>query len=153
MLKIIIGFLIVAACTIIGANYSDIQKKKEEFFFYLGDFNARLIMNLSYKKENVKRILEEEKYALFKNIYEKGQSGRTENVFPNYLNDEQKKIVSEYFLNVGKGATKAEEDFLEYQSKIISEQLEICKFERAKNKNIGEKLGFGVGLAVFILIL
>lgn len=153
MLKIIIGFLIVAACTIIGANYSDIQKKKEEFFFYLGDFNARLIMNLSYKKENVKRILEEEKYALFKNIYEKGQSGRTENVFPNYLSDEQKKIVSEYFLNVGKGATKAEEDFLEYQGKIISEQLEICKAERAKNKNIGEKLGFGVGLAVFILIL
>ena len=106
-----------------------------------------------YKKENVKRILEEEKYALFKNIYEKGQSGRTENVFPNYLNDEQKKIVSEYFLNVGKRATKAEEDFLEYQGKIISEQLEICKSEKAKNKNIGEKLGFGVGLAVFILIL
>ena len=142
MLKMIIGFLIVAACTIIGANYSDIQKKKEEFFFYLGDFNARLIMNLSYKKENVKRILEEEKYVLFKNIYEKRQSGRTENIFPNYLSDEQKKIVSEYFLNVGKGATKAEEDF-----------FDICKSERAKNSNIGETLGFGIGLAVFILIL
>lgn len=153
MLKIVIGFLIVAACTVIGANYSDIQKKREEFFFYLSDFNARLIMNLAYKKENVKKILEEEKYLRFKEIYENKRGEQSENRFPKYLSEEQKKIVSDYFSNVGKGATKAEEEFLDYQSKIISEQLEICKAERIKNKNIGEKLGFSVGLVVFILIL
>lgn len=160
MLKIIIGLTVVALSVLIGARCSDVYKKRVEFFIMLSDLNSELKRNLAFRRENVGSIINGDKYrAAFSALYETLQNGKDSGAensamyLPSFLTDEQMKRLIDYFGEIGKNDSVAEEKYIEYNEKFISDELEQSRNELKKNKNMGEKLGLSFGLIIFVLIL
>lgn len=160
MLKAIIGTIVVILSVSIGAKCSDVYKKRVEFYMLLSDLNADLKRNLAFRRESVGNIIDNEKYrATFFDLYEALQQGKMGNkvdysaYLPAFLTDEQKQRLISYFGEIGKNDSDAEEKYIVYNEKIISDELEQCRIELKKYKNMGGKLGLSFGLIIFVLIL
>ena len=160
MLKAIIGTIVVILSVSIGAKCSDVYKKRVEFYILLSDLNADLKRNLAFRRESVCNIIGNEKYrAAFFDLYEALQQGERRNkvdysaYLPAFLTDEQKQRLISYFGEIGKNDSDAEEKYIVYNEKIISDELEQCRIELKKYKNMGGKLGLSFGLIIFVLIL
>lgn len=160
MLKAIIGAIVVILSVSIGAKCSDVYKKRVEFYMLLSDLNADLKRNLAFRRESVGNIIDNEKYrAAFFDLYEALQQGERGNkvnnsaCLPVFLTDEQKQRLISYFGEIGKNDSDAEEKYIVYNEKIISDELEQCRIELKKYKNMGGKLGLSFGLIIFVLIL
>ena len=160
MLKAIIGAIVVILSVSIGAKCSDVYKKRVEFYMLLSDLNADLKRNLAFRRESVCNIIDNEKYrATFFDLYEALQQGKRGNkvnysaCLPEFLTDEQKQRLISYFGEIGKNDSDAEEKYIVYNEKIISDELEQCRIELKKYKNMGGKLGLSFGLIIFVLIL
>lgn len=156
-MKIIVGLCTIVLSTLIGANFSKTGKKRLTFFSALRDLNSDLLINLLYKRESAAKIICDGKYDdEIKRAYESasrsGENGFSENTL-DFLDEDSKTYVFEYFRNIGKRDLKGEEEFLSYNAKKIQARLNDVESERKKNKNLGEKLGFMLGLTVFILII
>ena len=160
MLKIAIGLTVVALSVLIGARCSDVYKKRVEFYTLLSDLNADLKRNLAFRRESVGNVISSEKYrsafgALYEALqHEKDNGGiKAADYLPTFLSDAQKERVISYFEEVGKNDLVAEEKYIEYNEKIISDELEQSRNDLKKYKNMGEKLGLSFGLIIFVLIL
>lgn len=160
MLKAIIGTIVVILSVSIGAKCSDVYKKRVEFYMLLSDLNTDLKRNLAFRRESVGNIIDNEKYrAAFFDLYEALQQGERGNkvdyyaCLPAFLTDEQKQRLISYFGEIGKNDSDAEEKYIVYNEKIISDELEQCRIELKKYKNMGGKLGLSFGLIIFVLIL
>ena len=156
MLKAIIGAIVVILSVSIGAKCSDVYKKRVEFYMLLSDLNADLKRNLAFRRESVCDIIDNEKYrATFFDLYEALQQGERGNKvdYSACLTDEQKQRLISYFGEIGKNDSDAEEKYIVYNEKIISDELEQCRIELKKYKNMGGKLGLSFGLIIFVLIL
>ena len=160
MLKAIIGAMVVILSVSIGAKCSDVYKKRVEFYVLLSDLNTDLKRNLSFRRESVCNIIDNERYrAAFFDLYEALQQGERRNkvdysaYLPAFLTDEQKLRLISYFGEIGKNDSDAEEKYIVYNEKMISDELEQCRIELKKYKNMGGKLGLSFGLIIFVLIL
>lgn len=156
-MKIIVGICAIVLSTLIGSNFSKRGRKRLSFFSALSDLNSDLLINLLYRRESAAKIICEGKYSdEIKRAYEsasRSNEAKFSENFLDYLDDDSKIYVYEYFRNVGKRDLKGEEEFLSYNAKKIQARLNEVENENKKYKNLGEKLGFMLGLTVFILII
>ena len=119
MLKAIIGTIVVILSVSIGVKCSDVYKKRVEFYMLLSDLNADLKRNLAFRRESVGNIIDHEKYRA-----QQGERGNKVNYsacLPAFLTDEQKQRLISYFGEIGKNDSDAEEKYIVYNEKIISD--------------------------------
>ena len=73
--------------------------------------------------------------------------------YPLWANEEDKQFIDDYFTNLGKGNTDAEMENILYFEELIKEKLKKITDKSSRFSNLGQKLGFAVGMAIFIIIL
>ena len=156
MLKIIVGITITAITTFIGKKLSDKFVYRDKFFAALISFNNRLISNLSYKKEELPVFIKNDfGFDDFNSTVSSLNFGLSDLglSFPDYLKKDDVKISRDYFIAIGKQSNFAETKYLRSMDRVFSEIKEKTAIQAEKSKSLGIKLGFSLGVIVFIIIL
>ncbi len=158
MIKVIIGIIITALSTFIGKKYTDRYLRRFSFFKAVGDFNSDLIRDLKFKKDGLVYALEKEylcsDFNSFAKKYAKAiKSGDEMPELPDYLTVAEKNDLKDYFCKLGKYSATSEADYLSVMREEISKKCEELDAESKKNSKLGGKLGFILGVAVFVIII
>ena len=160
MVRLFIGFISIFACSIIGKEITDKFRLKANYYERVREFNLKLKQNLLYrcdsllnlvdyrtKNEHFNQTLQSYKLYLF-------TQGNIDDLYmPQFLDEEDRQNLLSYFLQIGKGNTISELEFIEYFDGELIEKLSKIRDKSNKFSNLGQKLGFSFGLGIFILIL
>lgn len=155
-MTIICGALILLLCTYLGYIFSRKYALKSDFYTSFNDFNEKIKNEVRFTQGSVLYVL-------------KGYEGKTDDFFsiirlrlnnksveklkPKYLNDSEWRFLIAYCDEVGTGDRNSQIVFLESIDATVKNSLKKANEERVKYKNLCVKLGFLVGLMVFIIIL
>ena len=157
MIKYLLGLIIAAASTITGKRSTDRYKKRYEFFNSLSSFNSDVIRDMAYKKNGILSLMQKsygnapfDEYLakIEKSIRE--ETGLPE--VPYFLEREDGEFVSGYFSEIGKFSSASETDFLAAAREELAARTEERREKAKKYSSLGAKLGFAVGMTVFIII-
>lgn len=153
-MKLVFGIVAVAALTLLGKCFSEKYKRKSEFFESLYYFNRDLSSNISYKKDSLS-VLTKKKYAsedfnrVLNNAFESDEFCE----LPRYLSNGEIDFLREYFNSIGKNTTCGEVEYIEHADVIIKSYRDETKKFEVKYSPLYVKLGFSLGLTVFILMI
>lgn len=163
MTKFFLGVAIVAFTTFCGYFLARKYRQRKMFFTQLQTFNERFLNEITYYRRPLTDFLNHYTYKgefqLFLRyyLYAVGQNTNTHNrmQFPecSFLTTEEKNVVEDYFLMLGKGDSVSQKTYFS----AINEQILRLKNEAvATHKKYGDlyiKLGFLCGLFLLILML
>lgn len=153
ILKILVGVLSLYA----SYKIAKIQavKLKEVYYFWDSVCIAcdMLINDLSYKKREVKAVLNvdypSETFAYIMRDYLFGK----EIVLPNFLSDENKIKVESFILSIGKSDSETQKNsIISYKNEFIKIKEE-SKIIFSKKYQITIKIGLLVGLMLFVMVM
>ena len=155
-MKIFLGILVILFSTFIGYILSKKYTKLKNFYCNFDNFNKMLKTEIAFSQKTLKEIIDE-KYSInndflfsFK-LYLENKENFCLNI--NYLSSDEKAFLLEYFENIGKTEKGSQLEFLkkaeERLSTFYKNAIELDK----KYKTLYIKLGFLIGLIIFILII
>ena len=155
-MKIFLGILVIIFSTFIGYILSKKYTKLKSFYCNFDNFNKMLKTEIAFSQKTLKEIIDE-KYSInndflnnFK-LYLENKENFCLNI--NYLSSDEKAFLLEYFENIGKTEKGSQLEFLkkaeERLSTFYKNAIELDK----KYKTLYIKLGFLIGLIIFILII
>ena len=152
IVKLLIGALSVVLCLIIAKNKAEYIKERYYYFNSLVNSCDLIKTDLLYKKRSIREILsvnfQSSDFLQTLNAY-----FEDEKWFPSYLTNEELVLVTEYFSVLGKGDTTSQinalTSFKEEFSKIAIEK----KKEFEKSYKVTLKVGFSIGIMLFILVI
>ena len=155
-MKIFLGILVIIFSTFIGYVLSKKYTKLKNFYCNFDNFNKMLKTEIAFSQKTLKEIIAE-KYSInndflysFK-LYLENKENFCLNI--NYLSSDEKAFLLEYFENIGKTEKGSQLEFLkkaeERLSTFYKNAIELDK----KYKTLYIKLGFLIGLIIFILII
>lgn len=155
-MKIFLGILVIIFSTFIGYILSKKYTKLKNFYCNFDNFNKMLKTEIAFSQKTLKEIIDE-KYSInndflysFK-LYLENKENFCLNI--NYLSSDEKAFLLEYFENIGKTEKGSQLEFLkkaeERLSTFYKNAIELDK----KYKTLYIKLGFLIGLIIFILII
>ncbi len=151
-MNIILGFLLFLASLIVGVILSRKYSKRTTLFSEFCAFNQVLISEVEFSQNTLKSIVEKVPdgnfIVLIREYFYNKKLSKIE-----YLNDEEIDLVLTYFNNIG-GQDKHSQ--LQYLKKIdidINKRLVCCKNEMKKYKTLYIKIGFLIGIVLFVLVL
>ena len=160
MVKIFLGGIIILSCTLFGKKYTSQYYLKLKYFECLAELNLQLKQNLMFKHDNLLNILYSPPYSSDFNttldsfkLYKSNNLIAIDLYFPYWANDDDKQFITNYFLSLGKGNRDSEMENIIYYENIISEKLKKISDKSSKFSSLGQKLGFAVGMAIFVIIL
>ncbi len=162
-MNIILGFIALAACTFVGYLYSTKYSSKKNFYQSFVFFNSRLLSEVSFAKKPIIAILAEKDdkndnfYNILKERFKNNEmTNSTQNEYLEklkFLSQDEKNVVYEYLGNIGGSDRASQLLYLQTVEKQIKERLLESTEEEKKYKSLYVKMGFLIGLAVFIIIL
>lgn len=160
MVKFILGCFAVVVCTFLGKKFTDKYLQKLLYYESLQSFNLNLKSNLRFKRDSILNLLDNEykckDFCLTLQSFKTCvfTDGKFSDVFfPDWFDLEDLNFLTEYLLNLGKGNSSSEKEFIDAYQILIDEKLVKIKDNNCKFSKLGKRLGFSVGMAVFILIL
>ena len=152
IVKLSIGVLCVILCLLVAKNRANYIKDKYYYFSSLVNSCELIKSDLIYKKRSIKEILSVDFQSLDFNQTIKSYFNSDE-FFPKYLNIEEKVLVKDYFKALGKGDTNSQ---LSIISSFKEEFLKIAsdsKREFDKSYKVTIKVGFSIGIMLFVLVI
>ena len=158
MLRIIIGISVTALSTFIGKKYTDKYCKRYSFLKALCDFNSALLRDVKFKKNGILDVLGDDfgnkDFDVFIHEYKLAmESGSNLPTLPDYLDDKDKEEIDGYFIKIGKSSSVSEYNFLLLKREEFAERCSELKIESQKYSSLGTRLGFILGVTVFIIII
>ena len=72
---------------------------------------------------------------------------------PSWVNDDDVYFILNYFDTIGFYSVDAEVENIRIQEELINEKLSKIADKSNKYSNLGQKIGFSLGMAIFIIIL
>ena len=160
MVKLFIGAIIIISCTAFGKRYTLKYSQSVKFYECLARFNLQLKQNLMFRHDNLLNLLDfttaNQDFRATLNSFKcfKANTLNTLDLyFPLWANEEDKQFLTDYFISLGKGNADAEMENILYFEEQIKEKLKKIEDKSSKFSNLGQKLGFAVGMAIFIIIL
>ena len=160
MVKVFVGVIFIAISTVLGKKITSKYLLKLKYYESLKRFNLHLKQNLMYKRDNLLDLLnfscENQEFlatiSSFKlNLY--SETSRDEVYLPYWVDEEDKRFLNDYFNSLGKNNLDAEVEFVSAEQVIIDEKVKIIADNSSRFSNLGQKLGFSLGMVVFIIIL
>ena len=164
MLKFIVGIALIAFTTFCGYLLSGKYRKRKAFFRQLRGFNDRFINEISYFRRPIEEfvaaylydgdfalLLKSYFYRLKSNVSQDKTVLELSNV--TFLSEEERHLVEEYFLMLGKGDSLSQRN---YFSSVREKLVKIENETELQAKKYGDlyiKIGFLCGLLFLILIV
>ena len=151
-MKIIIGFLVVIICTVLGNVFCEKYRIKKQFFVDFDLFNAKLKNEIMFSHDTLWGVSTsindgEFKKTLF-TFLEKGQVIKIK-CFDNNEQD----FLESYLKNLGNCDGKTQLNYINSIEGRIKEYLSISISNELKFKSLYLKLGLLTGLIIFILFI
>ncbi len=164
MIKFFLGIAIVAFTSFCGYLLAKKYRQKKSFFVQLKEFNERFIGEISYYRRPLIEFVEEYTYKnefrlLLEDFFENIKNERIvmKDILSTsdytFLNEEEKNMVGNYFLMLGKGDSASQKAYFssvkDTLSKLTLQADTTCK----KYADLYIKIGFLFGLLILILIV
>lgn len=163
LIKFLFGVATIAFTSFCGYLLARKYRQKRDFFTQFKEFNERFISEVSYYRRPIGEFIAQYAYRgefnrLLEEYFTGISEGKTTNIIleaPEYsfLKQEEKRVVEDYFLMLGKGDSSSQKGYcLAAKDGIVKLQAEAeltCK----RYADLYVKLGFLCGLLILILIL
>ena len=164
MLKLLSGIAIITFTTFCGYLFAQKYRKRKLFFAQLREFNERFLSEIAYYRLPIGEFIASFSYQkefeillkeFFLNIETRSVNDLGIFDLPEYafLTKEEKGIVQDYFLMIGKGDSASQKAyFSSVKDKLLKLQTDSennCK----RYNDLYIKIGFLCGLLILILII
>ena len=152
-LKLIVGFLIVFACTVLGRLKANGLKQKRDFFSYLEDFFIYLKREISFSSASVYEAVRayscplEDLTLMLKSFLD------GELCVPSYLSSNERDFICKFFKKIGRSDKNNELELISFYIEEIGKMKMAENFKHSKFSRIYVKIGFFVGMIVFVVVL
>lgn len=153
-LKLLIGALLIAFCTLLGYLAAGKYRARKKFYAQFVLFNERYIAELNYSRKPLPDFLKAYEYT--------GDFGKTLSAFVrqretaiefSYLKKDEQSDCSNYFSILGRGDTRSQKDYFTAQRTVLEQKKTESEREAKSHGELYVKLGLLAGLAFVILIV
>ncbi|MBO5927354.1 MAG: hypothetical protein J6Q32_00685 [Clostridia bacterium] len=154
-MNVLCGIIAICLCTFIGYYLSGRWTDRKIFYSDFLSFHNTLLKEIEFSKKSLPEIAETlsndkdfNKYV--KNIYfnEQGKILKFK-----YLTADENKFLEDYFLKIGKSNSQVENGFLNSLTDEIINKSSQSAVNEVKYKKLYIKIGFLLGLMLFILLI
>lgn len=154
-MNVLCGIIAICLCTFIGYYLSGRWTDRKIFYSDFLSFHNTLLKEIEFSKKSLPEIAETlsndkdfNKYV--KNIYfnEQGKILKFK-----YLTADEIKFLEDYFLKIGKSNSQVENGFLNSLTDEITNKSTQSAINEVKYKKLYIKIGFLLGLMLFILLI
>ncbi len=153
-LKILVCALLIAFSVCLGRFASSSYRSRSAFYAQFSSLNERYLNELAYSRRPLAEFLSNGGFSGdFSQVIESFQGGKVNLERCNYLTEEEKGEILDYFSMLGKGDSHSQMQFFSSRKQILTERKETCAQEAKKRGDLYLKLGLLAGLAAVILII
>ncbi len=160
MVKFIIGIALVGVSTVLGKRLTVKHLYRLKYYECLSRFNLHLKQNLLHKKEDLLELLrfkcDNEDFSATLTSLKLNvtlENDASELYFPYWADGDDRAFLSNYFNSLGENNLQAEMENIVIQENLINDKVLKIADKSSKFSNLGQRLGFSVGMVVFIIIL
>lgn len=161
VIKGLLCLSILTFTSAVGYFLATKYRQRKLFFNQLYEFNERFLREISYSKRPLKEFIESYSYkAEFADILSLyidvlGDFDKIFSIFSeiSFLNQEEKKILSDYFSLLGKGDSESQKSYFTSVKSTLDSYKSGAEKEYKKYADLYVKLGVLVGLAIIIIII
>ena len=152
-MNVAFGIIAIIVSTFIGYRISYKYTEKKEFYKYYRVFNDTLFNEVSFSNNTVVSIIEKsDKTVYFYRVLKEKIIDEKEEKIAFLSKDE-----SDYFYNYSEKAGKTDKtgqiELVSSVKKYLSDKYETALNEEKKYKKLCLKLGFMIGLLLFIIVI
>lgn len=153
IIKIILGVSCVIICSKIAINRANLIKFKYLYFESALMLCNSMLCDIEYKKSSLSKNLSL-KFSSYDftqtvNYFIKNNQVLT----PNYLLEEEKINVNAFFNELGKSDTNSQKLSLNFYKNYFLKLSNEKKLEYSKTYQITLKVGFSIGVMLFVLVI
>ena len=155
MLKLLLCVFLFSLCVGCAFWLTRKYKKRRDFFYNLDLFNERLVNEVSYTKIPLPAFAEKYEFTGdFKRMLEEKKSDfQAEKYEYDYLTEDEKKFLADYFRMVGGSDAASQKTYLSALRKEIDDRRRASEDVYKKYFSLYLKLGVLAGLVLVILIV
>ena len=164
MQKFIVGIALVAFTTFCGYFLAKKYRQRKLFFKQLSEFNERFLSEIAYYRRPIKDFTEKYTYKgefdeLLQDFFNALQSNESlqVNILDSteyaFLTAEEKRVVEDYFLMLGKGDSQSQKGYFSSVKTSLSKLQSESEIQCKRYGDLYIKLGFLCGLLILILML
>lgn len=155
MLKILLCILLFALCVGCAFGLTRKYRKRKDFFYNLDLFNERLVNEVSYTKIPLPSFTEKYEFTgdFRRMLEEKKDDFQAEKYEFDYLTEDEKKFLGDYFRMVGGSDASSQRTYLSAMRKETEERRRTSDDIYKKYFALYLKLGVLAGLILIILIV
>ena len=155
-MKFYAAFCLFICSSIIGVACSKKFLNRYKFYLSILNFNQDFKNSLSFKREHISNLLKKDyKFEHFNNVLEQ----KLKNInckalsLPNFLNENDKNQINEYFSQIGKYDPITQAKILEGYDEVFKQNLTLAFDDNKKYGILFQKIGIIVGLVAFIIVV
>lgn len=153
-LKIALGALIVAFCTLLGYLSAGKARARAHFYSAFCDFNERYLAELRYTRKPLGAFLKEQpEKGDFAAVVKSYANQREKKQALSYLKEEERADLDGYLAALGRGDARTQSAFFGERSGALARKKEECAKEAKTRSELSVKLGLLAGLAFVILVI
>lgn len=164
MTKFLLGVAVVAFTSFCGYLLARKYRQRQLFMRQLCTFNERFLSEISYYRrpiaEFVRKYTYKDEFGEFLRIFFYSLEKNTplfQDVLKkpefSFLQEEEKTIVGDYFLMLGKGDSASQKLYFSSMRETLSKQCREAEQTCKKYADLYVKIGFLFGLLIMILIV
>ena len=155
-MRIFIGLILIVLSIFISYLLSEKYSIRKKFYSSFLLFCKKLKNEVTFSKETIVSILKKDLQSndLFYKALRKRFLGEDDiKLNFNYLLEDEIDYLKVFFDNIGTTNSGLQYEFLSETEKIVSEKYITVKEEEKKYRSLYLKLGFLLGLLIFVLII
>ncbi len=152
-MKIVLGIVLICLSTLLGYIMSGKFSLRKEFYNDFYNFNNKLKQEISFKQTTITNIIknnDESDFYLVLNNYIKNNSFDFDK---QYLSKDEIEYLHNYLKILGTGDKQSQLEFLGKANESIMEKQKESTENEKKYIVLYIKLGFLIGLVLFVLVL
>ena len=153
-MRYIIGILIVVLCSYTGYLFTLKNKEIKNFYESFSSFNEKLINEISFGQTTILNLIKSSNTNNFyKLITEYFNNGKFDKKHITFLSEDDKNFIYNYLKMIGSGDKNAQISYLESVKNDIKNKLNKAIEQDQKYSKLYIKMGFLLGLLIFVCLL
>lgn len=155
-MKIFVGILLCIISTFIGYYFSKKYSVRRKFFQDFVDFNSAIKKEISFSKNTLISFIKSFENAndlFYKNLIDVIVNKKNVSLEKNIFTKQENQYLTSYLNFIGTSDTNSQLNFLNKTEKELDGFLEESMAEEKKCKPLYIKIGFLIGLIMFIAVL
>ena len=152
-MKIILGILIVSLSTFLGYLISQKYTDRLKFYEDYIKFNDALISGITFTSKTVIDLIDKENKRYFNSELKEYFLGEKSIENGNFLQKSEKEYLKNYLSQIGNKNKQMQLEYVNIVKIDLNKEREKAKIELKKYKTLYVKLGFLIGIMIFILLI